>query len=261
MDEERTAGEEEYGGERASTMGGASTMKFVFVCGAFTIFALLSIYYVSSSERRDFLKREKAKRTPPARERKNKRRGLNSVSPVMNGVATERVKRKISNSSDTFIVEEGRSVARTGGLRDNQRRRRRSHSGGRSKTILQTMEEFSNTNRQSKRLNANTIIGTVNSTTNQGRELVLVRNEGKRDTNRDTSRERSEDAEVEKVPMLKFSKSIDIEVEAFTKRLMKSQTESPDQKMKIILPKGALEKMKRFSLENRHGKDAGHVDT
>ena len=47
----------------------------------------------------------------------------------------------------------------------------------------------------------------------------------------------------------KFSQSVDLEVENFTKRLMKNQSESPDIKIKLKLPKGALEKMKRFSLK------------
>jgi hypothetical protein len=50
--------------------------------------------------------------------------------------------------------------------------------------------------------------------------------------------------------VLKFSRSVDLEVENFTKRLMKSQSESPDTKIKLKLPKGAFEKMKRFSLRS-----------
>lgn len=61
-------------------------------------------------------------------------------------------------------------------------------------------------------------------------------------------------------PSLRFSKSVDREVEAFSKRLMKSQTQSPDQKMKLTLPKGALDKMKILSIGNRRNpKEQGGI--
>ena len=59
---------------------------------------------------------------------------------------------------------------------------------------------------------------------------------------------RSEISRKEK--LFKFSHSVDLEVENFSKRLMKSQSESPDTKIKLKLPKGALEKMKRISLKS-----------
>jgi len=58
-------------------------------------------------------------------------------------------------------------------------------------------------------------------------------------------------------PKLEFSKSVDKEVEAFSERLMKSQTCSPDQKLKITLPKGALEKMKVISIGHRRNSKEG----
>ena len=65
--------------------------------------------------------------------------------------------------------------------------------------------------------------------------------------NRNCAR-RSEISRKEK--LFKFSHSVDLEVENFSKRLMKSQSESPDTKIKLKLPKGALEKMKRISLKS-----------
>lgn len=211
------------------------------------------------------MKQEKDKRTPPARERKSKT-SLTTMSPVEQSsqvLSSRKNTQHHRKSSDERFgaSEEGRSITTRvmNGLRENQRRHHLTHQTNvaektnKARTILQTMEEYNSRHDDNQRRYRK----------QQQKQQQQQRTHKLQQSNKEAVQRRMEaiseshEKKMIPTPMLKFSKSVDIEVEAFTRRLMKSQSESPDQKMKIVLPKGALQKMKRFSLENRsQGKGA-----